>query len=247
MDGTHRQSREAARAPDHAAPQAGDAKPREAAGALARPVMVRPVLELADTLREPAWRDPAVLASLADRRIKATREELREALRGRPTAHHRLLLQLHLEPIDALNRAIARIDEAVKSDLDSFREAAEIVKTIPGFDDLSAQSVKAPAREGPPDAQRLALAESDALLLRLDGSQNQGQPSRPSSIESRPAAAPKRRSAPSPPPSCAPSITCSRMEPSTRIWAPTTSTSGTRPPPPAALSSASRTSGSPSS
>ena len=85
--------------------------------------------------------DPAVLAGFADRRIRATPEELREALRGRLTAHHRFLLQLHLEQIDALNRAIARIDEAVKSDLDSFREAAEIIKTIPGFDDLSAQTV----------------------------------------------------------------------------------------------------------
>jgi transposase len=85
--------------------------------------------------------DPVVLARMADRRIRATPEELREALRGRLTAHHRFLLQLHLEQIDALDRAIARIDEEVKSDLDSFREATQIVKTVPGFDDLSAQSV----------------------------------------------------------------------------------------------------------
>ena len=85
--------------------------------------------------------DPAVLAGLADRRIKAKGEELREALRGRLTTHHRFLLQLHLDQIDALERAIARIDEEVKSDLDSFREAIEMVKTVPGFDDLSAQSV----------------------------------------------------------------------------------------------------------
>jgi transposase len=85
--------------------------------------------------------DPAVLAGLADRRIKATREELREALRGRLTAHHRFLLKLHLEQIDALDRAIARIDEEVKTGLDPFREATQIVRTVPGFDDLSAQSV----------------------------------------------------------------------------------------------------------
>ena len=87
--------------------------------------------------------DPAILASLADRRIRATSQELREALRGRLTAHHRFLLQLHLEQIDALDRAITRIDEEVKTDLDSFREATQIVRTIPGFDDLSAQSVLA--------------------------------------------------------------------------------------------------------
>ncbi len=85
--------------------------------------------------------DPAVLASLANRRIRATPEELREALRGRLTAHHRFLLQLHLEQVDALDRAIARIDQEVKTDLDSFRQGIEIVKTIPGLDDLSAQTV----------------------------------------------------------------------------------------------------------
>ena len=62
--------------------------------------------------------DPVVLARMADRRIRATPEELREALRGRLTAHHRFLLQLHLEQIDALDRAIARIDGEVKSDLE---------------------------------------------------------------------------------------------------------------------------------
>src|SRR3974390_109408 len=85
--------------------------------------------------------DPAVWARMATQRTRATPEELREALRGRLTAHHRFLLQLHLEQIDALDRAIGRIDEEVKTDLDPFREATQIVKTIPGFDDLSAQSV----------------------------------------------------------------------------------------------------------
>jgi len=41
-DGTHRQGREPGRAPDHAAPQAGDAEPREAADAIAPSAMVRP-------------------------------------------------------------------------------------------------------------------------------------------------------------------------------------------------------------
>ena len=85
--------------------------------------------------------DPAVLAGLADRRIRAAPEKLREALRGRLTAHHRFLLQLHLEQVDALDRAIARIDQEVKTDLDAFRQGIELVKTIPGLDDLSAQTV----------------------------------------------------------------------------------------------------------
>ena len=57
------------------------------------------------------------------------------------TRHHRFLLQLHLDQVDALDRAIARIDQAVEADLDFFREATQLVRTIPGFDDRSAQSV----------------------------------------------------------------------------------------------------------
>lgn len=51
-----------------------------------------------------------VLASLADRRLKATRGELREALRGHLSATHRFLLQTHLTQWDALEAAIKAID-----------------------------------------------------------------------------------------------------------------------------------------
>jgi hypothetical protein len=46
--------------------------------------------------------NPVKLASLADRRVKASPEELREALRGRVTKHHCFLLRLHLNQTDAL-------------------------------------------------------------------------------------------------------------------------------------------------
>ena len=52
--------------------------------------------------------DPAKLASLASSRIKATREELREALRGRVLPHHRFLLQLHLQHIDQIDSFTAQ-------------------------------------------------------------------------------------------------------------------------------------------
>src|SRR5712675_1324603 len=49
--------------------------------------------------------NPVKLAGLADRRVKASPEEFREALRGRVTKHHRFLLRLHLNQIDALDAA----------------------------------------------------------------------------------------------------------------------------------------------
>ena len=53
--------------------------------------------------------NPAKLAALADRRVKASHEEFREALRGRVTKHHRFLLRLHLNQIDALDAAMATL------------------------------------------------------------------------------------------------------------------------------------------
>jgi hypothetical protein len=42
--------------------------------------------------------DPLRLADLTKGRLKATRAQLVEALRGRVTPHHRFMIQLHLHP-----------------------------------------------------------------------------------------------------------------------------------------------------
>jgi len=46
--------------------------------------------------------DPAKLAALAHPKVRASPARLREALRGRVKRHHRFLLDLHLQQIDAL-------------------------------------------------------------------------------------------------------------------------------------------------
>jgi len=71
--------------------------------------------------------NPAKLASLADRRVKASAERFREALRGRVTKHHRFLLRLHLNQIDALAAAIAAVDAQVEASLGPFRTAVELI------------------------------------------------------------------------------------------------------------------------
>jgi transposase len=85
--------------------------------------------------------DPAKLARLADPRLKASQATLREALRGRVTRHHRFLLRLHLQQIDALDEAILQIDHEVEADIAPFRTAVEQVRTIPGVKDLSARMI----------------------------------------------------------------------------------------------------------
>src|SRR4051812_20695022 len=51
---------------------------------------------------------------------------------GRVTAHHRFLLRLHLDQVDALEAAIGRIDREVEERLAPFRAAVELLASIPG-------------------------------------------------------------------------------------------------------------------
>ena len=81
--------------------------------------------------------DPAKLALLADRRIKASPQTLRDALRGRVNRHHRFLLRLHLDQIDVLDRALAEIDKEIDAGLDP------LLTSIPGIAELSARVVLA--------------------------------------------------------------------------------------------------------
>jgi transposase len=86
--------------------------------------------------------DPAYLASCVGR-VKASRQDILEALRGRITAHHRFMLKLHLDHIDALNKAIAQIEKEVGLGLETFRQAATLLSTMPGLSEIAATVVVA--------------------------------------------------------------------------------------------------------
>lgn len=85
--------------------------------------------------------DPARLAALAHRGVKASQAQLQQALHGRVTQHHRFLLQLHLGQIDTLDGAIASIDDQVEANLAPFRTGVELVSTVPGVNTLSAEAI----------------------------------------------------------------------------------------------------------
>jgi len=93
--------------------------------------------------------DPVKLAALADRRIRASAQQLREALRGRVTDHHRFLLYLHLQHIELAEAAIqdidrnvtaliTRMDQEVEAGQASFQSSISLLTTIPGIDVLAA-------------------------------------------------------------------------------------------------------------
>jgi transposase len=86
-------------------------------------------------------RDPDKLLALVQRGVKAPPERLRAALQGRVTARHRFLLRLHLRQVEALDAAIAEIDAEVERDLDPFRQAVRLLRTIPGVSGLTAQVI----------------------------------------------------------------------------------------------------------
>src|SRR5437763_10329585 len=76
--------------------------------------------------------DPERLAALAHKGVKCPPERLREALRGRIKEQHRFLLATHLGLIDAIDAAIARMDQQVEASLAPFQQAVELVSTISG-------------------------------------------------------------------------------------------------------------------
>ena len=62
---------------------------------------------------------------------------------GRVTDHHRFMLRLLLQHIDAIDAAIAQIDQEVDGKVEPFRTAIQIVSTIPGVRELSAEVIVA--------------------------------------------------------------------------------------------------------
>jgi len=85
--------------------------------------------------------DPEKLVDRTGSRLKATREELVEALRGNVREHHRFLIKLHLDQIDVLGRAIDDLDARVASHIDPFRKDIETLTTMPGISETAARVI----------------------------------------------------------------------------------------------------------
>lgn len=85
--------------------------------------------------------DPQILAQLAHRNLHASATQLEAALRGRIKTHHRFLLKLHLDHLDAVDAAIASIDQEVDLIVEPFRASIALLTTIPGVNRLSAETI----------------------------------------------------------------------------------------------------------
>ncbi len=83
--------------------------------------------------------NPERLADLARRRMRGKIPQLREALRGRVTDHHRFLLRLLLEHLDHLNRLVAQLDARIEQLAVPDAEALALLTTIPGIKQHTAE------------------------------------------------------------------------------------------------------------
>ena len=78
-------------------------------------------------------RDPAALAELATRKMREDMPVLLDALSGRFTEHHAFMVKLRLDRIDELERNIGLLDTRIDEVIEPFRDARELLTTIPGI------------------------------------------------------------------------------------------------------------------
>jgi transposase len=86
-------------------------------------------------------RDPGVLAELARGRLRAKLPQLRQALRGRFSDHHGLLVGLALGHLEHLEGAIATLDTEVDQVLAPFARARDQLATITGVGKRAAETI----------------------------------------------------------------------------------------------------------
>ena len=85
--------------------------------------------------------DPEALAGLARGTLRRKAEELKEALLGLVTDHHRFQLRMLLRQLDQLDGLIAGYGARIEEAVGRFAEAAERLRTIPGLGGRAAEVI----------------------------------------------------------------------------------------------------------
>jgi transposase len=75
---------------------------------------------------------PEQLLHLVHGRVKASRDDIKEALTGYVTAHHRFMLQTIQNNISRIEQTIAEIDSQITIMTEEYQEIIELLETIPG-------------------------------------------------------------------------------------------------------------------
>jgi len=87
--------------------------------------------------------DPDALADLARGRLRQKLPALREALSGRFSSNHALLVSQILAHVDFLDESIASLSQRIETELAPFADKVELLDTIPGVDRRAAEVILA--------------------------------------------------------------------------------------------------------
>jgi transposase len=85
-----------------------------------------------------AGQPPHEVLKLASRRLKASREEIFDALQGELTASHRFVLDELMRHIEEIEARIVRFDARLLGELESEHNTLALLQTIPGVDLIGA-------------------------------------------------------------------------------------------------------------
>lgn len=81
---------------------------------------------------------PSEVLSLASRRLKATREQLFDAVQGELTSSHRFVLEELMAHIEEIERRIGRFDQRLLEGLKNETNTLALLQTLPGVDLMGA-------------------------------------------------------------------------------------------------------------
>ena len=88
-------------------------------------------------------RDPDVLAEMAQRKLRAKIGDLRQCVPGRFNDHHATMVTEIVAHVDYLDATIARLDVRVAEMMVPFQPARELLRTIPGVAQRTAEIIVA--------------------------------------------------------------------------------------------------------
>jgi transposase len=85
--------------------------------------------------------DAEVLIKYCHGKIKASKADIKEALKGRITEHHRFMLGLIRDSMASIESFIAKVDERIEEKSVFCKQQIELLMTIPGVSTLTAQGI----------------------------------------------------------------------------------------------------------
>ena len=84
---------------------------------------------------------PEETADLARGKLRPKIPQLVEALEGRVNEHHRFLMQMQMEHLEYLEKAIAHLHERIDEKIKPYQHEVDLICTTPGIDTIAAQHI----------------------------------------------------------------------------------------------------------